>query len=98
MSLTLEQVAQVAQLARLQLSPGRAERYARELGAILSMVDQLAQTPTAGVEPMAHPLGMHQRLREDAATDPVGVAGRAAFQSVAPAVADGLYLVPKVIE
>jgi hypothetical protein len=41
---------------------------------------------------------MVQRLRPDAIAEPVGEAGRAAFQGIAPAVADGLYLVPKVIE
>lgn len=99
MNLDLEQVARVARLARLRLpSPERTRRYAHELSEILAMVGQLARVPTDGVEPMAHPLGMTQRLREDAVTDPVGDNGRSRFQAAAPAVADGLYLVPKVIE
>lgn len=98
MSLSIEQLQQVAHLARLQLPAERVERYARELTAILALVDQLAAAPVAGVEPMAHPLGMHQRLRDDVVTEPVGETGRSAFQVIAPAVADGLYLVPKVIE
>ncbi|MGZ8254969.1 MAG: Asp-tRNA(Asn)/Glu-tRNA(Gln) amidotransferase subunit GatC, partial [Burkholderiaceae bacterium] len=50
---------------------------------------------TTGVEPMAHPLGGHQRLREDAVTE---ADCRAANLAGAPAQQDGLILVPKVIE
>jgi aspartyl-tRNA(Asn)/glutamyl-tRNA(Gln) amidotransferase subunit C len=50
---------------------------------------------TKGVEPMAHPLHMAQRLRPDAVTEPNR---REDFQAGAPATEDGLYLVPKVIE
>ena len=95
MSLSIEQVRQVAHLARLELDAAQAERYARQLSDILAMVDQLAAADTAGVEPMAHPLGMVQRLREDRVSE---TDRRQAFQSVAPAVDEGLYLVPKVLE
>ncbi|MES9845455.1 MAG: Asp-tRNA(Asn)/Glu-tRNA(Gln) amidotransferase subunit GatC, partial [Candidatus Sedimenticola sp. 6PFRAG5] len=50
---------------------------------------------TEGVVPMAHPLHMVQRLREDVVTE---TNQRDNFQSVAPLTEDGLYLVPKVIE
>ncbi len=95
MSLTIEQVRQVAHLARLGLQPEQAESYARQLSNILDMVGQLASADTDGVEPMAHPLEMHQRLRPDAVTQPDQ---RERFQALAPAVEQGLYLVPKVIE
>jgi aspartyl-tRNA(Asn)/glutamyl-tRNA(Gln) amidotransferase subunit C len=45
---------------------------------------------------MAHPLHMAQRLRSDEPSEPTDQRER--FQSIAPAVEDGLYLVPKVIE
>ena len=95
MSLSIEQVRQVAQLARLALQPEQAERYAGQLSAILDMVDQLSQAQTDDVAPMAHPRDMHQRLRPDAVAE---TDRREAFQAIAPAVENGLYLVPKVIE
>ena len=95
MSLSPEQVRQVAHLARLQLPADKLESYARQLSNILEMVGQLAAAKTEGVTPMAHPLDMVQRLRPDAVTE---TDRREAFQAIAPAVEDGLYLVPKVIE
>jgi len=95
MSLTPEQVKQVAHLARLELKPEQIEPMARQLSNILDMVGQLAKADTSGTEPMAHPLDMAQRLRPDAITEDNR---REAFQAHAPAVKDGLYLVPKVIE
>lgn len=95
MSLSADQVRQVAHLARLEVQPGQVEKYARELSSILDMVGQLAGADTAAVEPMAHPLDMAQRLRPDAVTEENR---REAFQAQAPQVKEGLYLVPKVIE
>lgn len=95
MSLTNEQVQQVAQLARLAMQPEQTEQYARQLSSILDMVGQLAQAQTDDVMPMAHPLDLHQRLRPDAVT---ADDRRDTFQAIAPAVDNGLYLVPKVIE
>jgi aspartyl/glutamyl-tRNA(Asn/Gln) amidotransferase C subunit len=62
---------------------------------ILTLVEQLQAVDTAGVEPMANPLGAVQRLRADNVTE---ANQREAFQTLAPAVENGLYLVPKVIE
>ena len=95
MSLTADQIRQVAHLARLELKAEQVEKYARELSNILEMVGQLARADTAGAEPMAHPLDMSQRLRPDAVTEPDR---REALQAHAPAVKHGLYIVPKVIE
>lgn len=71
------------------------EGYVRNLSNILDLVDQLSAVDTTGVEPMAHPLDMTQRLREDVVTE---TNHREKYQAVAPEVEDGLYLVPKVIE
>ena len=95
MSLTADQIRQVAHLARLELKPELVEKYARELSNILEMVGQLAGVDTGATQPMAHPLDMSQRLRPDAVTE---ADGRAAFQAHAPRVEHGLYIVPKVIE
>ena len=95
MSLTPEQVQQVAHLARLAVPPERLPAYAQQLSNILAMVDQLSSANTEGVAPMAHPLGLTQRLRPDQVTE---TDRRDTYQAHAPAVADGLFLVPKVIE
>lgn len=94
MSLTAEQITQVAHLARLQIDSQQTEHYARQLSNIMELVDQLARVETA-VAPMAHPLDMAQRLRVDAVTE---VDQREVFQGNAPQVDQGLFLVPKVIE
>ena len=95
MSLNADQIRRVAQLARLELKAEQVEPYAGQLSSILDMVGQLTQANTEGVEPMAHPLAMVQRLRPDAVTE---TDRRAVYQAHAPAVQDGLFLVPKVIE
>lgn len=95
MSLTDDQVRNVARLARLGLDDARIAEHAGELSNIIDVFESLAQVDTDGVEPMAHPLDLTARLRADEA---VPVTTRDAFQAIAPAVADGVYLVPKVIE
>lgn len=95
MSLTPEQVQQVAHLARLELKPEKVSAYAQQLTNILAMVDQLSAAKTEGVTPMAHPLGLTQRLRPDEVTE---TNRRETYQAHSPAVEDGLFLVPKVIE
>ena len=93
--LSRDQTARIALLARLELSPEEADEMRRQMNGILSMVDRMAEIDCAGVEPMSHPQDATQRLREDRATEPDQ---RELFQSVAPQVEDGLYLVPQVIE
>ncbi|HRJ51330.1 MAG TPA: Asp-tRNA(Asn)/Glu-tRNA(Gln) amidotransferase subunit GatC [Candidatus Thiothrix moscowensis] len=95
MSISAEQVKKVAHLARLAVPEEQLEGYVRNLSNILNLVDQLSAVDTSGVEPMAHPLDMTQRLREDVVTE---TNNRDKYQRVAPEVEDGLYLVPKVIE
>ena len=95
MSLSADQVRQVAQLARLEIKPEQVDHYAGQLSRILDVVSELSKENTEGVTPMAHPLAMTQRLRPDAVTEPDR---RAEYQAHAPSVQDGLFLVPKVIE
>ena len=95
MAISEAEVKKVAHLARLAVPEDQLEGYVRNLSNILNLVDQLSAVDTSGVEPMAHPLDMTQRLREDVVTE---TNNRAKYQSVAPEVEDGLYLVPKVIE
>ncbi len=95
MAIGAAEVAQIAHLARLAVEAPQAERYARDLSDILAFVEQLSAVDTEGVSPMAHPLDMAQRLRPDEVTE---TDQRSRFQAIAPAVEDGLYLVPRVIE
>lgn len=95
MSLDAEQVARIAFLARLQIKEEAIPDYARNLSAILDFVEQMNAVDTTGIEPMAHPQDVPQRLREDVVTE---TNQRELFQSIAPATENGLYLVPKVIE
>jgi aspartyl-tRNA(Asn)/glutamyl-tRNA(Gln) amidotransferase subunit C len=65
MSIDIEQVRKVATLARLELSDADLPKMAEQLSAILDYVDQLKQVPTVGIEPLAHPLNVHNVFRED---------------------------------
>ena len=95
MSLSADDVAKIAHLARLAVEPGESEALGRELSTILDLVAQMDAVETGGVLPMAHPLEMAQRLREDLVTEENR---RDSYQANAPAVENGLFLVPKVIE
>ncbi len=95
MSLGRDDVTKIAHLARLAIDPDDVPAYARDLSAILDLVAQMNAVDTGAVEPMAHPLDMAQRLRDDAVTEHDQ---REYFQAGAPRTEAGLYLVPKVIE
>jgi aspartyl-tRNA(Asn)/glutamyl-tRNA(Gln) amidotransferase subunit C len=96
MALTREQIASIAALARLELSPAEIPVYQESLSKIIDFVSALDQCDTKDVVPMAHPLpGQSQRLRPDVVTESDH---HAEYQPNAPQVAAGLYLVPKVIE
>ena len=92
MSLTPDDVRR---LARLAIEPEESDTVLASLNRVLALVDQMRAVDTQGIEPMAHALDVTQRLRPDEACEPDQ---RALYQSVAPAIEDGLYLVPKVIE
>ena len=93
--LSPEEVRAIARLARIEVADAEVEHLRGELNGILAMIDAMQAVDTAGIEPMAHPQDMRQRLRADEVTEPDR---RGLYQSVAPATEDGLYLVPKVIE
>ena len=95
MALTLEDVKRVAHLARVAVDDAEARTALSQMGDVLKLIAEMQAVDTTGVEPMSHALDVVQRLRTDAATEPDQ---HALFQSVAPQVDGGLYLVPKVIE
>jgi aspartyl-tRNA(Asn)/glutamyl-tRNA(Gln) amidotransferase subunit C len=94
-SLSKDQVQQIAMLARLELRPDEHAELVDKLSRIVDFVDQLSAADTGDVLPMAHPLNVAQRLRPDTVTEPNE---RDRYQENAPSVTGGLYLVPKVIE
>ena len=99
MALTPQEIARVANLARLELRPDETERVLGQLNGFFKLVEQIEAIDTDGVEPLAHPAAIlgdvALRLREDVASEPDQ---RDASQRSAPAVERGLFLVPKVIE
>lgn len=95
MSINSDEVRRVAHLARIEVSADQLTAYAGELSTILALVAQLEQADTDRVPPLAHPIEASQRLRADEVTE---TDQRRRFQAIAPAVQDGLYRVPKVIE
>lgn len=95
MSLTRKEVDNIAHLSRIEIADEDAEALTGNLSRIIDFVEQLGNANTDGVEPMAHPHNMAQRLREDKVSE---TDRHELFQQNAPSVADGLYLVPKVLE
>nr|WP_298135721.1 Asp-tRNA(Asn)/Glu-tRNA(Gln) amidotransferase subunit GatC [uncultured Pseudomonas sp.] len=95
MALDRSDVEKIAHLARLGVNDDDIPRTTEALNSILGLVDQMQAVDTDGIEPLAHPLEATQRLRADVVTEENH---RDAYQAIAPAVEDGLYLVPKVIE
>ncbi|OUS01798.1 asparaginyl/glutamyl-tRNA amidotransferase subunit C [Gammaproteobacteria bacterium 42_54_T18] len=95
MALDKSEVEKIAHLARIAINEDKIPEYASSLSNILDLVEQMQSTNTDDIEPMAHPLDATQRLRDDAVTENNQ---RDAYQKIAPATEDGLYLVPKVID
>ena len=95
MSLTVSEVEDCAHLARLGIEEQDVASYAKDLSGMLDLMAQMSDLNTDGVEPMAHPMDQGQRLRPDVVTEQDN---REKFQTIAPQVEAGLYLVPKVIE
>ena len=85
----------LARLAALSLNRRERLEALADLQRIVAMVDRMQSVDTGDVAPLAHPLDAAQRLRGDVATETVD---RAHYQAGAPAVRDGLYVVPRVVE
>ena len=99
MPLALADVNRIAHLAQLELQPDEAQAMLQQLNGFFAIVEQMSAVDTSGVEPLYTPLAAVQnvalRLRDDVVTERDQ---RALNQTSAPAVEDGLFLVPKVIE
>ena len=95
MAIEQNEIEKIAELARIRIAEDQVAEVTDRIAEILAMVDQLQAVDTADVEPMANPLDATQQLRADEVTE---TNRRDEFQAIAPAVENGLYLVPKVIE
>jgi aspartyl-tRNA(Asn)/glutamyl-tRNA(Gln) amidotransferase subunit C len=95
MELTTTDVKRIARLARIAVSDTETETIRGELSDIFRLIETMQAVDTANIAPMSHSEGIVQRLREDRVTE---TNQRELFQSVAPQVDAGLYLVPRVIE
>jgi len=95
MPLSLPEVKRVAWLARIEISDAEAGAAQVHLNDIFRLIEQMQSVDTEGVLPMAHGQDVVQRLREDRVTE---TDQHALYQTIAPQVEDGLYLVPQVIE
>lgn len=99
MPLSPADVSRIADLARLELDPDEARAMLAQLNGFFAIVERMSAVDTRGVEPLYTPLAAVQdaplRMRDDCVTE---VDDRAANQRSAPAVADGLFLVPAVLE
>ncbi len=102
MALTPADVSRIAHLARLELSDAEHAAMLQQLNEFFAIVEQMRAVDTTGVDPLYTPLSavsdVTLRLREDAVTEDADKSRRAANQQSAPALEDGLFLVPKVIE
>ena len=95
MTISAADVERIAQLARIDVDAAEVDGMRAKLDAIFALISELLAVDTTGVAPMAHAQDVTLPLRDDVVTE---TDRHELYQSVAPAVEDGLYLVPKVIE
>ena len=93
--LSLDEVRHVAHLARLRLDDTQIEAYRSQLSTVLDHIATISGLNTEGVEPLAHPLDMTNRLADDEVAPAMPLE---ALLRNAPAVEDRFLAVPKVLE
>jgi aspartyl-tRNA(Asn)/glutamyl-tRNA(Gln) amidotransferase subunit C len=95
MALSLDDVRRIAHLARIEITSVEAEEVRAKLDSIFELIGRMRAVDTTGIVPMSHAQDVSLDLREDKVTE---IDQRELYQRGAPAVAEGLYLVPKVID
>ena len=95
MTLSVSDVKRIADLAYIEIDEDEAKETLIQLSGIFNLIETMQAVDTAAVEPMSHAQSVVQRLREDEVTE---TDQRELYQSIAPQVEAGLYLVPQVIE
>ena len=95
MGLTAADVQRIAHLARIEITPQEATEVRLKLDSIFELIEKMRAVDTTGIVPMAHAQEVVLPLRDDVVNE---TDQHELYQSVAPAVQDGLYLVPRVVE
>jgi aspartyl-tRNA(Asn)/glutamyl-tRNA(Gln) amidotransferase subunit C len=95
MALSSADMQRIAHLARIEITPAEAVDVRAKLDSIFDLIGRMRAVDTTGIVPMSHAQDVTLPLREDIVTE---TDRHELYQSGAPAVQDGLYLVPKVIE
>jgi len=95
MALSSDDVLRLAHLARIEITPAEGAEVRQKLDRIFELIGRLRAIDTHGVVPMAHAQEVTLPLREDLVTEHDQ---HDLYQGLAPAVAHGLYLVPRVLE
>lgn len=95
MTLSVNDVKQIAELAYIEINDQEAEETLEQLSGIFNLIESMQAVDTETVEPMSHAQNVFQRLREDEITE---TDQHQLYQSIAPQVEADLYLVPQVIE
>lgn len=92
--LTREAVARVAHLSRLEFTDEELDKQFEQLGAIIEMMDSLAEIDTEGVTPLNHVMDIHNVFREDTVHESMGAEKVLAN---APAESENMFQVPKIV-
>jgi aspartyl-tRNA(Asn)/glutamyl-tRNA(Gln) amidotransferase subunit C len=95
MALSLDEVRRIAHLARIEITPAEVADVRAKLESIFELIGRMRAVDTTGIVPMSHAQDVVLPLREDRVTESDR---RSLYQQGAPAVEDGLYLVPRVID
>ncbi len=95
MTLTVNDVKRIADLAYIEINEDEAQATLSQLSGIFNLIETMQAVDTTAVEPMSHAQSVVQRLRDDEITE---TDQREICQAIAPQVEAGLYLVPQVIE
>ena len=95
MTLSVNDVKRIADLAYIEIDEDEAKAALIQLSGIFNLIETMQTVDTSTVEPMSHAQSVVQRLREDEVTE---TDQRELCQAIAPQVEAGLYLVPQVIE
>jgi aspartyl-tRNA(Asn)/glutamyl-tRNA(Gln) amidotransferase subunit C len=88
-------VAYVAHLARLSLTPDEAKKFGAQLGNVLGYIEKLKEIDVSGIEPTAHAFPLINVTRPDEVRP--SMSHEDALRN-APAQANGLFMVPKIVE
>lgn len=92
--LSIDQVMQIAKLARLEISMSEAERFSQQLSHVLGHFEQISKIDTTGIEPLVTPSDINLVLREDVVIQNIS---SEALTANAPAKSGNLFKVPPVI-